>query len=296
VINLAEATDRWQSVSESHRLYVGEKVPLSRLTAADKASPLVQAAEGKLTPAEKGCLLSHVAALRQCASLAGTFHWIAEDDVAFGPSTLARLGALLSQLARGNWDILFTDVMVAGPASALDVWGHFLSHQRRESTGILDLSGVAFGGTTSYIVNARSIPRILALVEGIRALDTPWDLLLRRFSQDKKLSVLTTLPFLTRASRAPSQIQAQTELIDWWSALRDLMFCDADVEATARRLDELTQPATMAMLFGRIMGGMVDPTIAASAMPQRRIDSTALTNKAVRRSSVSNKASSDSTT
>lgn len=286
VINLASATGRWAAVEASHRAHLGDAVELVRIEAIGTTEVQAAGIRGRLSPAEKGCYLSHLDALKKAATAPSQIHWIAEDDVVFGPSTRTRLTSVLEKLAHTRWDILFTDVIVAGAASAIDVWTRARRQQELGGTGFMNLSGVAFGGTMSYLVNAHAAARILRLTAEAAELNLAWDVMLRALGQQGKLTELVTLPFLTQASRAPSQIQPDPDQVASWGNLRDLLFCDADLDAIESRLASGAPPSQQAMIFGHLMATMAEQRPTEENALQRRADSTARTSSASSRSSL----------
>jgi len=189
-----------------------------------------------------------------------------------------------------------TDVVAPGPTAALELWGHSLRLPPQTTTAV-SLASIAFGGTTSYIVNAAAATKILRLASDAETVEKPWDIQLRDWCREEKLRVFTALPFLTRAVTAPSQIQQKSLLLDWWSAFRDLLFCDRDLNALSSRMDELDKPDDASLLFGRVMAAMTDPSlISRNTFQPRATSRTARVNRADSRSSVANNRSSDDDT
>lgn len=290
VINLDRATERWSQVQQSHADFVGDHVALERLRATDAERVEAARVPGTLSAPEKGCLLSHLHALEVLAARGVGPYWIAEDDIAFGTQTVRLLGLLLERLENTSWDILFTDITVATPRDMLEFW---LRRDRLRGADDIDAvnpTGTAFGGTTSYLVNAGSLPKLRRLAASMGPLNVAWDVWLRAMAKRRRLTCLTTLPFLTRVEHSPSQIQDDDAIFSWWAAFRDLMFCDPDLAAIARRVDTIEAPPGDAALFGRIVGGVShrDMLIPSDPGQERRDASTARASNAPSLGSASN--------
>lgn len=267
VINLDRATDRWTRVQQSHAAHLGDHMALERLPATDTKMVEARRTPGTLSSPEKGCLLSHLNAFDILATRGPGPFWIAEDDIAFGQQTVHRLGLLLERLKSASWDILFTDVTIATPRDMLEFWVRRDRLRGENDVDAVDLSGTAFGGTTSYLVNAGALPKLRRMTANMGPLNVAWDVWLRAMAKQRRLTCLTALPFLTRVSHSPSQIQTNQAVFEWWAAYRDLMFCDPDLSSIAGRIDAIESPPPEAALFGRILGGVSHGGLLVSTNP-----------------------------
>ncbi|SKB76963.1 glycosyltransferase family 25 protein [Luteibacter sp. 22Crub2.1] len=224
VINLAGAHDRWHAVDKSHALYLRPEVELRRIEAVNAQDIDRLRVRGTISVSERACFMSHLRALDIAANEGPGPYWIAEDDVAFGPSTLPLIKSLLERLRGASWDIVLTDVIVARAPDMLGLWMRRRALPPGSGPETFGLDRIAFGGMTSYLVHPRAVPRIRRLMRLSAALNLPWDLWIRAMARRQQLACFATLPFLTRASESPSQIRGEEMHMAWWGVFRDLMF------------------------------------------------------------------------
>ncbi len=97
----------------------------------------------------------------------------------------------------------------------------------------LNLSEFIFAGTTAYIINPKSIKKILNLID-VKSIDIPIDLLLRKLIADKKLKGFVTFPFITTISQDSCFSQTQpnnnfkTDYI--WNLFRQMIWLERNVD------------------------------------------------------------------
>jgi hypothetical protein len=108
---------------------------------------------------------------------------------------------------------------------------------------LLDLSKMAFGGSTAYLVNGRAKRKVAALLASATRLDVPYDLFLRQLFREKRLAGYVFFPFVTSLSEfaESSQVQsvdaAATDLI--WNTFRKLVWLNRSVEEQRAALAQI---------------------------------------------------------
>lgn len=221
-INLDAAADRRRSIELGFAEYRGTAGCLTRVPAVDVERVRADAVPGKIRDGEKGCLLSHRQAI-ELACADGRNALVVEDDAQFGPNTFMLLDKLEQML--NDYDIVFTDI---GVGTVSDMVQLYLRRRELLAQGafeLRDLKGLFFFGTTAYVVNARSRDRLLALIDGLPALDLPYDLQLRHWIDSGALKAGLAFPFLTTVSGHADESDIQ---------LSDLQITDAVCNAFRR--------------------------------------------------------------
>jgi GR25 family glycosyltransferase involved in LPS biosynthesis len=244
-INLDSATQRRAAVEASFASHAPHwrlhRFPASR----------GEDAVGTIRAAERGCFLSHRAALRESLTMPGHI-LICEDDVILGKETALHIEEFLMEAQDARWDLLYTDVAIP----EIETMARLVSLKRqlracgRRVTGV-DLQSLTYAGATSYLVNERSKDKLYRLVEAEHVLDRPYDIALRSWVHNKTLRAFATFPFITTLSGAPSQIQPE----GWdflWDTFRRLIWLEAGderelVEQMRSGLDE--ELSIFGMLF-----------------------------------------------
>jgi hypothetical protein len=218
-----------------------------------------------LKPGENACHQSHRRVM-DLAAAAGGHALVLEDDVQLSPRSASLIAGAVTSLPAGAWDLLFTDVAIPDPEPMLQL---FLLRRRAVAEGrmhLLNLAGLPFCGSTAYIINGASLPRVAAVADA-NPHGLPYDLLLRHAIFDGQLSGRLIFPFPTTVSAAAdaSQIQAAgvqgTDLL--WNAYRRLMWVDQDltrVEATLAALPAGAGDAE-SQLMARILGAALSPAL-----------------------------------
>jgi GR25 family glycosyltransferase involved in LPS biosynthesis len=186
-----------------------------------------------LAPTATACFLSHRKLIEACLTDERPI-LVLEDDAVFGDGTCDTIDRFLQGDAGSGWDIAFTDVCIPFAHTMVD-----LIRLRRQwaATGqvsLLDLSTMAFGGSTAYLVNGRSKRKLAALLSAATRLDLPYDLYLRNLFRARRLTGFVFFPFITSVSELSevSQVQshdaAATDLV--WNTFRKLIWLNRTAE------------------------------------------------------------------
>jgi len=184
-----------------------------------------------------GCWLSHLAVWRLAAGKGSHLH-VLEDDAALSPLLPRVLETL--ELDESNWDLIFTDVYFHPPptpeqfAQLCSAREAFLREQR---ISLIDLRQLAFTGTTSYLVNQRSLPRLVELLQGGWQSNRTIDVVLQQLIRRGELRARLAFPFLsTMASESEhSTAGMQGPAIRALDAFRQAWFYSADPDAIRRK-------------------------------------------------------------
>lgn len=237
---------------------------LERFSAVDTKYVSEHGTPGSITPAEKGCFLSHKHIMLQNAGV-GESLFITEDDAVFSPNTLRILDGLLQKIeGAAEWDLLFTDIGVPSIGVMAEV---LAMTQQIFKNGTIEVGNLAqfsaFYGSTAYVINHKSIPRILKLM-GDDPLDLPYDLFLRSMIHKGAIKAYVTLPFITTVSDdgLSSSIQgsefAKTDLV--WNLFRKMVWLDGasfdPTEVLNRMLNEIDPRSRQ---YGALWAIMSDP-------------------------------------
>lgn len=236
LINLAAERVRRAAVEASFAAAPHAGWELTVLPATDRAT--AAATPGALTDTEKACFTSHrraiAAALEDDAPV-----WIVEDDVAFGPHSFAAANAAIAQAT--DWDLLFTEVAVPDPPDMLNLTASWPA--RPEDFRMIDLRALTFAGATSYLLSGAGKRRLAERLDGLAALDRPYDLLLRDLCQTGALAGRVIFPFVTSISEHADASQIRDGALPLaeaiWNTFRRLMYVDRDLaagQAVAERL------------------------------------------------------------
>lgn len=265
-INLRAATDRRAALETQVKALPSGQWTLERFEALDATSETCLRAQGRISEREKACLLSHRTLLGQRLQVntdAPFMIW--EDDVFVGPTAHSAVERFLMQMPPGSWDILYTDLIVPDLTSMLALLTRRRRLRPQQGIEVLDLRDRSFAGASAYLVNPRSLRKIVDLLHGITALDEPVDLLLRRFIHQGSLQGHALFPFVTTVSDASMQSQIQpgsaagTDLA--WTLFRRLMWAECEVETLyplCNRLSSL-HPDPESSVMGVIMAAMISP-------------------------------------
>lgn len=241
-INLEKATERKSLIENSFALHAAPHWQLERFPAIDTLYVARNEIKGSLRPNEKACFISHHVAIKRNID-ATTPLMMLEDDAMLGPSTAAVVENFLEVGDKADWDIIFTDVAVPQPGKMAELIR--LRYQLVEENRVLllNLAEFVFAGSTAYIVNPKSIRKILQLMDEETELNVPYDLFLRNLIYQKKLTGLVFFPFVTSLSdeSESSQIHQDTSCDLIWNAFRKLVWLDRDVEAVAPVLERIDQ-------------------------------------------------------
>lgn len=213
-----------------------------------------------LTAGECGCFESHYRCIKESMGEDRHLH-IVEDDVVFGPSTIALIDQVAAD-AFGQGEMVFTDIFVRGELVTIQLLMNYyrLSGALQARAGgeagwpsfvnFLDLKQASFAGSASYFLRSDAKARLLSLMERELAAGptVPVDIFFHRIIHAGELSACCTLPFLTSVDPAAivsTTIEGRPQLSGSALAffmLRNYFFVDKD-DATLERLGrELTGP------------------------------------------------------
>lgn len=187
-INLDARTDRRHAM----------EMQLSALGIEDRYERISATAGGSPERGWQGCYMSHLRALERVAELDRITH-IAEDDIELTDSFLTfvqRSGHVWER-----FDILFLDMWV--DLVSVPLYLKFLQ-EAYESSEIFfaDLKGMRVGAASSYLVNPRTVPRLLTgLREQWRSSPTAVDTAYGRLAKSGEIRAAVTVPFLTGTSK-----------------------------------------------------------------------------------------------
>jgi GR25 family glycosyltransferase involved in LPS biosynthesis len=241
-INLEAATSRRDRLERNFSQHARAHWSLHRFAAVDAAEVRASGIEGRLAPPAMACFLSHRRLIE--ASLADERPiFVLEDDAAFGGGTCETIDRFLRDDSGLGWDIAFTDVSIPFAHTMIE-----LIRLRRQwaATGQvtrLDLSRMAFGGSTAYLVNGRSKRKLAELLGAVKRIDVPYDLELRNLIRETRLAGFVFFPFITSLSELSevSQVQpndaAATDLI--WNTFRQLIWLDRNVDRQQAALADI---------------------------------------------------------
>ncbi len=234
-INLDSAEARRASISENLRRYLPAEVNVQRLAAFNAAYVQTHKIPGKIRSGEKGCFLSHKAAIKKSIETPGPV-LILEDDALIGAGTYDALTNLIAKV-QDNLDMIFTDVTVADLQSMLGLFQLRKTVIESKRIDILDTKKIDFASSTAYVLNDKSKRKLLKFLAAHSALNVPYDLVLKALIMNGDLSSGFAFPFLTTLSSLSSDTQIQLDkdrlnnLV--WESFRKLMFFEtgANVEA-----------------------------------------------------------------
>ncbi|MDE2029684.1 MAG: glycosyltransferase family 25 protein [Alphaproteobacteria bacterium] len=152
----------------------------------------------KITPGEMGRFSSHYMLLKQNLGADKPLH-IIEDDVIFATAAPQIIAAIAAQNLFSGCDIVYTDIFVPIQLAAYKAYKSFCDATPKGEFNIVDLKGLPFGSTSSYLVNPASIRKLHDLYEAAIT-STPAqsnDLFIRDLSYAGTLKVGCLFPFVT---------------------------------------------------------------------------------------------------
>ncbi len=200
-INLDRSADRRAQIDAE--LAAFGLVESYRRFAAAEGNALGFAAS-RLSAGEIGCFTSHLELLKQAEAGDSHLH-VVEDDALFSRFTAPMIRAAIASEAFNRYDIVFTDSTVTPSRSNYEQY-HALYDDSVERDAAGNVARVHsqivdyyVGATTSYIVNRRAIPKLVALFthELANGAREPIDLFIRRVARERVLKVGSLFPFVT---------------------------------------------------------------------------------------------------
>lgn len=220
-INLDHAVERRAAIEASFDRAARPGWGLTRFQAIDTGYVDAQSIDGIRSTREKACFLSHKALIEAHDSRAGHL-LVLEDDVEFGLATCEVVDGFLQNNAGGEWDLLFLDVCVIGVEDMLKLYfnRHALMNERRIVP--LDLAQLPFFGTNAYIVNARSVQKLLACLDAGIPVDVEYDIYLAEQIRQGHLKATVLFPFITTLSEHATKSQIQPSAMEKVNHIRSL--------------------------------------------------------------------------
>jgi GR25 family glycosyltransferase involved in LPS biosynthesis len=264
-INLDKADDRRARFEANWAEHSGRDWQLERFPAIDARYVEEHCVPGQLRPGEKGCFLSHCAAIGMNLDASSPL-LILEDDSVLGPRTATTINNFLNVCSGLDWDIVFTEVGILFPSAMIDL---FKLRRELEGSGevrLLDLAGYDFAGSTGYLVNPRSMTKLATLLGGAQELDIPYDIFLRTLVHTKQLKALMFFPFVTSLSHHAglSDIRDEGAIDRIWIAYRQLVAQDRDLDKVRRDIAQIDADLSDndTRLLGTLLAGFAAKSFA----------------------------------
>ena len=264
-INLDRDTSRRADIEQSFTLAHAANWTLERFPAVDIKYVTDHAIPGRIAPAEKGCFLSHKHIMMQNRHQTQSF-FITEDDAVFSPETHRIIEDLLQKIdGAAEWDLLFTDIGLPNIGVMVEVLKMTQDAFKKRTIDLINLEQLSsFFGSTAYVINHTSIPKILALM-GDDPLNLPYDLFLRSMIHKGKINAYVTVPFITTVSDGglSSSIQgsehAKTDLV--WNLFRKMVWLGGgDFDPTEVLNNLLGDLDPRSRQYGALWAIMCDPS------------------------------------
>lgn len=240
-INLDSAIQRKHHIENNFAAVKKPDWNLTRFAAIDTDHVRNRNILGKARPAEKACLLSHKELLARNLANDKTI-FILEDDAVIGARSCALIDKVLSRNKVLEWDILFTDVCITELVTMLELlkYRRDLAAKKIE-VAFLDLSKVIFGGSTAYLVNARSKQKIYNMLEAAKEIDLPYDLYLRQLAHRSAIKAFSLFPFVTSLSDFSDTSQIKTanafSADVAWNMFRKMIWLERDLTSCKAALE-----------------------------------------------------------
>jgi len=241
-INLDTAEDRKLRLENNFAAYKKPGWTLTRFPAIDKNYVASHGIEGTTKPAEKGCFLSHQLLMESQLGDDETY-LIMEDDALFGVRTCTLVDMVLKRNEHLDWDILYTDVCIPNVVNMFELLKYRRDLRKKKiEVAFMDLCGVGFAGTTSYIVNGRTKRKVHDALASYRPIDLPYDLFLRQQSHGGALKIFSLFPFVTTLSDFSDDSQIKTAAdaapIDTaWNMFRKMIWIERNLGRCKSALD-----------------------------------------------------------
>ena len=235
-INLDRSQDRLRAV-EAELARAGLLERTRRFSAVDGAT--LDMAGIEVSRGEAGCLLSHLGVLEAGREDGRHFH-VMEDDILLAESFPHHLAAIIGDGLIERFDLIFTDMFVPfDTAIVLDFMTRLDEWRANGTFKVMD--GIYFGCTSSYVVNIKSVDKIIRLLrQHIEAgMTTPLDIFWRDQVAAGALNAACLFPFVSsvRISEISGTIQ-RTDTLDRpfhiLALLRSAFYIDTDIDALER--------------------------------------------------------------
>lgn len=247
-INLESKADRRLSIESNFEAVKKDGYTIRRLNAINVENVVKNGVKGNLRDTEKACFLSHKAALKLSLET-DTHSLIMEDDALLSKSTFDSLENLIKSNSKLEWDIIYLEACIPEVVTMLKLVTLKNSLKRNNSpTVMIDLRQFNYAGATAYVVNKKSKQKIHNMVDKIKLLDVPYDIVLREMLQDHRFFAYVAFPFLSSFSNTAfdSDIRLDYEKMTdlAWILFRKLMWQDSDVEKDAELYKKLREALT----------------------------------------------------
>lgn len=170
----------------------------------------------KLSPGQIGCFSSHYLLLKSQINSPAHVH-VTEDDVVFSPAIAAVLDSQLPRGLLGDYDLLYTEVFIPiDQRHVRDMAVRFRQSTLLDEKGcvksvtnfsVLPLKDRVFACTASYLVNKRSIAKVVSILEEAMQseITMPIDLYFRQKTYEGRIKAGCLFPFVTTVNLRLSQ-------------------------------------------------------------------------------------------
>jgi GR25 family glycosyltransferase involved in LPS biosynthesis len=237
-INRDTAVDRRRNLEASFAAAAPDGVELVRVAAIEAGE--VAAEAGSLTPAERACWMSHLAALRWPGAEVEDV-LIVEDDTMFSPAVFGTAPAMLAALPA--CDVLFTELMPTDLTLIAGLARQWETRKREGNFVVHSLARTGFIGASAYLVRGAAKAKVLAALESADLQEKPYDMALVELARTGRIDARVCFPFLTAPSADAEASQIQPDHVDLRQAtlhaFRRLMFVDRDLEACRAEIGRL---------------------------------------------------------
>jgi GR25 family glycosyltransferase involved in LPS biosynthesis len=164
------------------------------------------AIEGKLLPpvaglngGELGAFMSHLGALKAGRAAGGIVH-VLEDDAILSSALPGFAPAMEASGQFDRFDILFTDTFVRSDLAQIVYLKRTFDRFQENGFSLMDLTQQVFSVASSYFVPPRSLDKVIAGLEALRAEDAPLpplDIAFRTLCGRGELRAGCIAPFIT---------------------------------------------------------------------------------------------------
>jgi GR25 family glycosyltransferase involved in LPS biosynthesis len=241
-INLDHATERRAAIEASFNKTARPGWSLTRFKALDAEYVERHSVAGRKNAVEKACYLSHKTLIEAHAGCAGHLV-VLEDDAEFGMATSEVVDGFLRQNPDADWDLLFLDVCTHGVEDMLKLYFNRQGLMNARKVVPLDLAKMPFFGCNAYIVNGKSVDKIVACLEAGIPVDVEYDLYLASQIRQGRLKAAVLFPFVTTLSEQATRSQIQpasvVKLNQARNLFRNLMWLESEPGMMAASLAEL---------------------------------------------------------
>lgn len=201
-INLDRSVERREQLERQFAKF-GLQSHYRRFPATDGQSLVPRSG---VTPGERGCFHSHMSILQQSIFATKPIH-ILEDDAVLSEHVAPAIGLIARVGVLGSFDLVFTDMFVPPDVRAIKQMKALYDKALAASASgfdpaniqVIDLAAVNFSAASSYVVNPKSVGRMLQLYkqEWEAGPTIPYDIFLRREVHRGRLRAACLLPFVT---------------------------------------------------------------------------------------------------